>query len=243
MRNIKLTLEYDGTDFVGWQLQDNGRSVQGELERALRQMTQEEVRLIGAGRTDAGVHARGQVANFRTASLLGVDQLRKGINGLAGEDVRVLSAEEVDESFHARFSARERCYKYTIIQNPHPILRRTSWLVSYPLEGELLERCCREILGKKDFRSFCKNGEANENTICQVRKASWELSGDILTFEIAADRFVHGMVRALVGTMIDVARGYLDFDGFLRIIEARDRSSAGQNAPAHGLVLESVRYE
>ena len=242
MRNIKFLLEYDGTDFVGWQLQDNGRSVQGELEDALKQVTQQEVRVIGAGRTDAGVHARGQVANFQTESLLGAEQVKMGANALLTDEVRVLRAEEVPMDFHARHSAKERRYQYMIIQSQHPLLRRTSWLVGYSLEKGLLDRCSLEIQGKIDFRSFCKNEEQKENTICSVVSAFWGQEGDVLKFEIAADRFLHGMVRALVGTMVEVARGYLDFEEFLKIIEARDRTRGGPSAPAQGLVLESVLY-
>jgi tRNA pseudouridine38-40 synthase len=242
MRNIKLLLEYDGTDFVGWQIQDNGRSVQGELEHALGEVTQAEVRVIGAGRTDAGVHARGQVAHFHTASDLSAEQLKRGANALIGEDVRVLDAQEVPLEFHARYSARRRSYLYVIVRQSHPLLRRTSWLVGYPMEKGLLDRCSRELLGQKDFRSFCKNGESNDNTVCTVLNAAWAEEGEILRFEISADRFVHGMVRALVGTMVDVARGYLDFEEFLEIIVAKDRTRAGTNAPPQGLVLETVLY-
>ena len=242
MRNIKFILEYDGTDFVGWQVQDNGRSVQGELEAALSQVTQQSVRGIGAGRTDAGVHARGQVASFRTDSALSAEQLKKGANALLSEEVRVLGVDEVPLDFDARRSARERRYRYTVLRSSHPLLRRTSWLVTYPFDGGLLDRCADRIKGKLDFRSFCKNGETKQNTFCTVVSAFWAEQGDILTFEIGADRFLHGMVRALVGTMVDVARGYLDFDEFLKIIVAQDRKEAGTSAPALGLVLESVLY-
>jgi tRNA pseudouridine38-40 synthase len=243
MRNIKFLLEYDGTDFVGWQIQENGRSVQGELENALAQVTQQSVRVVGAGRTDAGVHARGQVANFHTESALSAEQLRRGANALLPEEVRVLSAEEVALEFHARYSARLRCYHYTLVRRPHPLLRRTSWFVLYALEQALLDNCARAVCGRNDFRSFCRNGESKDNTVCTVRSAIWVKQDDILRFEITADRFLHGMVRALVGTMVDVGRGYLTFDEFLKIIDARDRTVAGTSAPAQGLVLESVSYE
>ena len=242
MRNIRFLLEYDGTDYVGWQIQDNGRSVQGELEKALAQLTQQSVRVVGAGRTDAGVHARGQVASFKTESVFGPDQLRNGANALLPDDVRVLGADAVAMDFHARYSARQRRYRYTIARVPHPLLRRYSWHCGYALDLGLLDSCAERMLGKHDFRSFCKNGAERESTSCTVAEAVWSEEGDVLTFEIAADRFLHGMVRALVGTMVDVARDHLSFDEFLRIIDARDRSAAGMSAPAQGLVLESVLY-
>jgi len=242
MQNIRFLLEYDGTEFVGWQIQNNGRSVQGELEKALAQLTQANVRVAGAGRTDAGVHARGQVASFKTDSLLNPDQLRSGANALLPEDVRVLSSEAVEMGFHARFSAKERRYVYTIVRGAHPLLRRYSWQCSYGLNLGLLEECAARILGKGDFRSFCKNGQERESTTCTVASAKWANEGDILRFEITADRFLHGMVRALVGTMVDVSRGHLSFEEFLRIIGAKDRCAAGMSAPAQGLVLDSVLY-
>lgn len=242
MRNIKLLLEYDGTEYVGWQIQDNGRSVQGELEHALSTVTQQPVRLIGAGRTDAGVHARGQVAHFHTESSLSAEQLKMGVNALVADDLRVLDAQEVSMEFHARYSAKQRNYEYTIIRKPHPLLRRVSWYVSYAMDMGAFLKCSEQLLGRRDFRSFCKNGDQRENTVCSVSTARWAEQGDILRFEIGADRFVHGMVRALVGTMIDVARGYLDFAEFLKIIQARDRKAAGTSAPAQGLVLQSVEY-
>ena len=242
MRNIRFLLEYDGSDYAGWQIQDNGRSVQGELEKALAQLTQEAVRVVGAGRTDAGVHARGQVASFKTESLLGPDQLRSGANALLPEDVRVLGADAVAMDFHARYSAKQRRYCYTIARAPHPLQRRYSWHCTYALDVNLLRSCAERISGKHDFRSFCKNSGERESTACTVATSGWTDEGDVLIFEIAADRFLYGMVRALVGTIVDVARGHLSFEEFLRIIEARDRSAAGMSAPAQGLVLDSVLY-
>lgn len=242
MRNIRFLIEYDGTDYVGWQVQDNGRSVQGELEKALAQLTRQTTRVVGAGRTDAGVHARGQVASFKTESIMGPDQLRSGANALLPDDVRVLGADAVPMDFHARYSAKQRRYRYTIVRVPHPLLRRYSWQCGYTLDTGLLSSCAERMLGTRDFRSFCKNGAQRESTTCTVATAGWTDEGDVLTFDIAADHFVYGMVRALVGTMVDVARGHLSFEEFLRIIDAKDRSAAGMSAPAQGLVLDAVLY-
>lgn len=241
-RNIKLTLEYDGTDFVGWQIQPNGRSVQGELENALAQLLQESVKTVGAGRTDAGVHARGQVANFRTNSTMGTHELQRGVNALLPADVVVLEVEEVPLEFHARYSAVARSYSYQIIRRPTALQRRFVWFVGYRLDHELLAVCAKSIVGERDFGSFAKTGSTENDRVCNVKHAQWVERNGLLIFEITANRFLYGMVRALVGTMIDVARGYTTLDEWNHILQVGQRSEAGMSAPAHGLFLDSVTY-
>jgi tRNA pseudouridine38-40 synthase len=260
MYSMKLTIEYDGTDFVGWQSQLNGRAVQDEIIRALRQILREDITLIGAGRTDSGVHARGQVASFRTGHDISTGRLYSGLNGVLPEDVRIRSVEKVGESFHARFDARQRRYSYRISLSPAAIDRRYSWYVKYPLERDVMEGAAVQIVGKFDFSAFCKNEAEVQNRVCEVVESGWTSSDGhptnsslqrppssicsegSLTYTIIADRFVHGMVRALVGTMVDIGRGYTPAGKFAEIMASRDRSAAGTAAPARGLCLEEVLY-
>lgn len=243
MRNIKLTLEYDGTDFVGWQFQSNGRSVQEELEKALQQILQAVIRVVGAGRTDSGVHARGQVANFMTEKEIETGVLVKGLNALLPKDIAVLGGEEVPEGFHARYSARGRRYRYYIAQRPTAIWRRYCWELSYKLDMDLMNRCTKLIEGEHDFTSFCKAQSEVNHHRCIVETARWVQSESLLEFEITANRFLHGMVRALVGTMVDVGRGYRPIQDLPSIMDARDRKAAGMAAPSKGLFLEEIFYE
>jgi tRNA pseudouridine38-40 synthase len=243
MRHLKMTLEYDGTGFVGWQTQANGRSVQEEIRKVLEQVTQESVNLIGAGRTDAGVHARGQVAAFRTGCTIGCGSLLGALNGLLPEDICVRSVEEAPEGFHPRYDARQRFYRYVLSLSPSAIHRRFQWYVKYDLNAQLMQSVAAEVTGDHDFESFCKAAAEVHHYRCTVVHSAWHQEGERLVYEVRANRFLHGMVRALVGTMVDMGRGYLPPDAFARILEARDRRKAGMAAPPHGLFLEEVSYE
>lgn len=242
MRNIKLTLEYDGTNFVGWQMQPNGRSVQEELEKGLQQILQEDCKTNAAGRTDSGVHARDQVVNFLTTSNVSITQLVKSLNGVLPEDVAVIGVEEVDEKFHARYSAKGRRYRYSISRKPTALARHYCWYLSYPLDLALMRQCIELIRGEHDFQSFCKVEADVDHYRCIVQAAEWKGRDANLEFDITANRFLHGMVRALVGTMVDVGRGYTSMEEFRKILDARDRRTAGMAAPAKGLFLEEVFY-
>lgn len=242
MRNIKLILEYDGTNYVGWQRQENGKSVQGEIEAVIYQVLQERVNIIGAGRTDAGVHARGQVANFQTQSTMMPEKLQAALNGLLPEDIRVLFTEEVPLDFHARYSAKERIYIYQITSKPSALFRHFAWHCAYALDVDLMNQTAKMILGSHDFQSFCKVKADVNHHQCNVGQSYWCNDNLFLRYTIAADRFLHGMVRALVGTMIDVGRGYITIDEFQRILECKSRNEAGMTAPAKGLILEQVIY-
>lgn len=242
-RTIKLTLEYDGTDFVGWQYQDNGRSVQEVVEKGLSQILQEHIRIVGAGRTDSGVHAKGQVASFRTESSLDSKSIARGLNGVFPPDVVVLAAEEAPDGFNARFDARSRRYEYFITTIPTAISRRFSWLVNYNLDCDVMARCVGEIRGFHDFESFCKIDSEVKHHDCTVLNASLLTPDEsTLVFDITADRFLHGMVRALVGTLIEIGRGHRPSDDLSRIMAARDRREAGMAAPPQGLFLAAVHY-
>ncbi|MEN3039064.1 MAG: tRNA pseudouridine(38-40) synthase TruA [Candidatus Kryptonium sp.] len=242
MRNIKLLIEYDGTNFVGWQIQPNGRSVQGEIKKAIKQIIGEDVNLIGASRTDAGVHARGQVANFKCENEISTERLKKALNAILPDDIVIHKVEDVSLDFHARYDAVEKTYRYFITRSKVAIGRNYYWFLKYEVDFEKLERCAEIILGKFDFEVFSKKGTNVKNYTCNVRKASWKTDGEKLIFEITADRFLYGMVRGLVGTMIDVARGRIDFEIFKKILFEKFKDIEIMHAPACGLFLEEVKY-
>ncbi len=235
-------MEYDGTNFVGWQMQPNGRSVQEELEKGLRQILQEDCKTNAAGRTDSGVHARGQVANFLTTSNTSITKLLRSLNGVLPEDVAVLGGEEVDEKFHARYSAKARRYQYHISQKPTALRRYYSWEVGYPLDIAEMRRSVDLIRGEHDFQSFSKVEADVDHYRCIVQAAEWTERNSNVELDVIANRFLHGMVRALVGTMVDVGRGYTSLEQFTEILAARDRRAAGMAAPAKGLFLVEVLY-
>jgi len=243
MRAFKLIIEYDGTDFVGWQSQINGRAVQDEVSRVLRQIVQGEVNLIGSGRTDSGVHARGQVAGFRTASPISATKLLSALNGLLPRDICVHSVDEVSPAFNARFDARLRRYRYFITRKPSAVDRRFCWYVSSSLDIPLMQAVAQRCTGTHDFSAFCTHAHEVENRMCTVSRSGWSAEGFSLIYEIAADRFVHGMVRTLVGTMVDIGRGKIAGEEFDGILASGDRRRAGSAAPAKGLCLEEVGYE
>jgi tRNA pseudouridine38-40 synthase len=241
-RNIKLEIEYDGTDFHGWQIQPNLRTVQGELENGIQTIFNHQVKLTGSGRTDVGVHALGQVANFHTESGLDEKSILKALNGVLPCDILIKKAEEVGLQFNARFSAMSRSYRYRIFLGRTAVSRRYSWEVLYPLDMEKIMETTRLILREHDFSSFCVAESAKEDNTCRVISSQWERCGEELIFEIEANRFLHSMVRSLVGTLIEVGRGYYSIADFEEIMEARDRTKAGPTAPACGLYLMEVKY-
>ena len=241
-RNIKLEIEYDGTDFVGWQRQPNGRTVQGEIEYALKKIIQEEIGIVGAGRTDSGVHARGQIANFFTVNSMSIDDVHRALNGVLPEDIVIHSVEEMDEQFSARYSAKTREYRYYISKNPSAIERKYCWQTGYQLDIEKMNRVAASVLNVHDFRSFCKTDSVVEHHLCNMFESRWYLQNSKLIYIVRANRFLQGMVRTLVGTMVNVGRGYTSESEFNMIVEAKNRSKAGQAAPAKGLFLERVTY-
>jgi tRNA pseudouridine38-40 synthase len=241
-RNIKLIIEYDGTDFVGWQRQPNGRTVQEEIEKTLSTVTQEQITVVGAGRTDSGVHARGQAANFFTNSEMDLNDFRRALNGLLPEDIVIHSVESAANDFSARYSAVSREYRYFISQKPTAVDRKYCWHLRYRFDVEMMNRIARSIEGIHDFQAFSKTDTEVEHHRCEVFESSWKLENDMLTYTVRANRFLHGMVRALVGTMVNVGRGFTPESEFRVIMESKNRSSAGQAAPAKGLFLERVTY-
>jgi len=242
LRNIKLILEYDGTDFHGWQIQESARTVQGVLEQGLARLLGAAHRVIAASRTDAGAHARGQVVSFLTRSLMPATKVMAGLNALLPEDVVVRESTEVALDFNARRDAKSRRYSYTIIVGPSALHRRSAWSLRSPLKLSVIEETCRGIIGVNDFRAFSGIPEAGESTVCTVIQNSWRERPMGYVFEIEADRFVRHMVRTLVGTMARVGQGKLDAGEFVDALRTRARPKLAFTAPARGLCLEAVRY-
>ncbi len=243
-RTIKLTLEYDGTDFVGWQYQRNGRSVQEVVERGLSRILQESVRVVGAGRTDAGVHAKGQVASFESESSVHCERIVRGLNGVFPDDVVALCAEEMPAGFNARYDAELRRYRYCISCRPTAISRRVSWVVGYQLDFDLMNDCLDSLRGEHDFESFCRSEAEVKHYRCHVHEAILTRTDDaMLVFEISANRFLHGMVRTIVGTLVEIGRGHRPAGDLEVIMASKDRRRAGMAAPPQGLFLVEVKYK
>ena len=256
MRNIKLVLEYDGTNYHGWQTQPNLPTIQDTVENALAKLTKTPIHIIGAGRTDSGVHAEGQVANFHTTSQMSLVAFQKGLNATQPRDIVVCSATEVPAAFHARFSATSRRYRYAILNREYPsaLSCQTSYFFPTEIDVGKLNDLCQLLIGKRDFSSFQKTGSDRINPVCEIYEADWWQKEPYIYFEIEADSFLRGMVRAIVGTVLAFNRKFLLASGtkntkcedakmeLCRILEAKDRSAAGMSVPAHGLSLIKVRY-
>jgi tRNA pseudouridine38-40 synthase len=231
---------YDGTGYAGFQVQPNAPTVQGELERALSGVCDEAVKVTGAGRTDAGVHASGQVIDFRTATALDGVTIGRGVNALLPDDIAVSALEPAGEDFHARFSATGRTYEYRIRHAPErdPLERRRELHIAGALDVAAMRDASARLVGRKDFSSFA----AGPGGVRAVRSATWCEDGRRLRFEITADAFLRGMVRGIVGTLLRVGRGKIDVATFETIVAANDRAMAGPSAPASGLCLIAVDY-
>ena len=244
MRNIKLTIEYEGAPYLGWQRQPQGMTIQQALEETLGKITGAMPQVVGASRTDAGVHARGQVASFRTDSEMPVDRLLGALNALLPRDIAVLAVEEMPEDFHARFSASSKLYHYTIWNaRVRPGLDRNwCWHMRWAVNLELMQEASAALLGRRDFAAFQSANAQSETTVRTVHRADWQRCDPRLTFAIEADAFLYNMVRALVGTLVDVGREKISVSEFRQILDSGDRTLAGRTAPARGLCLMCVRY-
>ena len=234
---------YDGTAYHGWQIQPNGNSVQAELQRALSTLLREEISVTGAGRTDAGVHARQMVAHFDFSEAIDLEQLAYKLNRILPCDIAVDRVELVDDDMHARFSATSRTYHYYIHTKKDPFSRPYSTELHYHLDFDKMNEAGRILMTYNDFGAFCKSHSDVKTTLCRVTKAEWvQTSETSWYFEITANRFLRNMVRAVVGTLIDVGRGRLTLDDFRKVIEGKRRSEAGESMPANALFLENIRY-
>ena len=244
-RLIRLDLQYDGTDFVGWQIQKQGRSVQGELARALRAFLQEDIVPVAAGRTDAGTHAGGQVAHFRTASTHSTDVVVRALNSLLPDDVAVSSARDAAPDFHARYSAVSKRYRYRISTTKSPLERRFVWSLHRPLDLDAMVRASSLLEGVHEFQAFCNCDPVPASFTCNVLDTGWKSGDSEFVFEIAANRFLRHMVRIIVGTLTEIAQGRRDSEDITRLLSpttGADRREAGPTAPAHGLCLIRVNY-
>ncbi len=240
----KLTFEYDGTDFNGWQKQPEGRTVQGVIEKALSTFYQEEISIVGQGRTDSGVHAKGQVAHANLPPSYSISRLHRALSGLLPKDVALQYAKKVDENFHARFHAKSRRYQYLVLEKPSPIQRNYSWQTFKPISFSLLRDCAEAICGEHDFINFCiPPDEPEMTTICTIKKSSWKKDGHSLIYDIEGNRFLRHLVRRLVGTMIHVADGRITQQQFYDLLSGIETKRKGHAAPAKGLTLIGVSYE
>lgn len=242
-RRWKLTLEYDGSGFAGWQKQPSGRTVQGELENALEQFCRQKIDVTGQGRTDRGVHAESQAAHADLPAQVEGERLLSAMRGLLPPDLAVIAAEPVPSSFHARFDARSRRYRYQVAARPTPIHRSRCWVFEEEMDEELLKRCAELLPGEHNFVNFARvDNRPDEEYRCTIRLAEWYRSDPFLCFRISGNRFLRHMVRRLVGTMVHVASGRFEPDQFAQLLEGARSGRKGYSAPAGGLFLETVEY-
>lgn len=238
-----IQLSYDGAAYHGWQKQPNARSVQQTLQEALSMLLQTDIEVVGAGRTDAGVSARMMVAHFETSKACDNEQLVYKLNKLLPHDIAVQRIWEVSDEMHARFSATSRTYHYYIHTRKDPFVRQYSWLVTFPLDFARMNEAASRLADFDDFTSFSKVNTDTKTNLCNVTEARWTQEGEnTWRFTITANRFLRNMVRAIVGTLIEVGRGRMTVDEFCQVIEQRNRCSAGDSVPGHALFLVDVSY-
>ena len=244
MYNYKIIVEYDGTNFVGWQQQENGKSIQAALQEAAFKLSGEKVTIFGAGRTDAGVHAYGQVASFTINKKIETDVIRDGLNQhLRPHPISVQKAELVDSKFHARFSAIKRWYEYKIINRRPPLTIDTNraWCVYKKINVEKIKTESSSFLGKHDLNAFRSAHCQSKNSIKTIEDIHIKHEGEKIIFNVCAKSFLHSQVRIMVGTLVDIAKGNID-KTIIDIINSKNREIAGQTAPAHGLYLKKIYY-
>lgn len=259
MRNIRITLEYDGSAYAGWQIQKTHKdvcrscrrvkprirkSIQGIIEKVLRQITGEEIRLFGSGRTDAGVHAKAQVANFKTNSKIPLDKLRLALNSLLPDTIVVTAADEVSPGFHSRFSAKSKIYRYTILNRAYPsaIIGKFVYFYPHKLSLKLMRSEAKALIGKHDFKSFKASEKKERSCVRTIKRLTIARHKHLIYIDIEANGFVYNMARNIVGTFIEAGRGRLPEGGIKAILDMRNRRLAGPTAPAKGLCLQRVNY-
>lgn len=243
-RRIRLTVAYDGTDYCGWQVQPNGITVEEVLDKALSRLTGEDVRVVGASRTDAGVHARGNVAVFDTCSTIPPERFACAVNPLLPEDVAVVRSDEVPADWHPRYRDSVKTYEYRILNReaPDPILRKYVWHVTFPLDLEQMKKAASCLVGEHDFRSFCSIHTGVKTTVRTVFRLDVEQTGDLITIRISGNGFLYNMVRIIAGTLAEVGRGFRSPESVKEMLDAKERTRAGATAPAQGLILKEIDY-
>lgn len=244
IRRIKLVIEYDGSDFHGWQVQENAHSVQGEVERAIYKITGEKTRVTGASRTDTGVHAFGQVAHFDTASKIPPDKFAVVLNTVLPPEVSVISSEEVPANFHARFSSCGKIYEYRVLNRPirSPILAKRAWHIREPLDLEAMQLAAPKFIGKHDFSSFCASGHSVITFERIITASGWQRDGECLVYRVSGNGFLYNMVRIMTGTMVEIGLKKRPPEDIDALLDEKNRNKAGITAPPQGLYLVKVHY-
>ncbi|NER10635.1 tRNA pseudouridine38-40 synthase [Muriicola jejuensis] len=237
-----IEFAYDGKAYHGWQRQPDARSVQQTMEEAMSTLWRADIRLVGAGRTDAGVHARQLFAHFDMEQPLEKDEAVRRLNAFLPEDISVEAIYKVVPNAHARFDALERTYEYVVVQKKDPFMHDWAHLIHLPLDLEAMNHACAELLKHTDFECFSKSNTDVKTYVCHLKEAHWSREGARLVFRITADRFLRNMVRAIVGTLLDVGLGKSDVENVNSIIKSRDRGEAGVSVPAKGLYLTKILY-
>lgn len=245
MRRIALIIEYDGTNYVGWQVQPNGIAVQQAIDDAFEKLIGERPVLHASGRTDSGVHARAQVAHFDTDCGIPADKFCYALNTRLPDDIRIKASLEVPADFHARFDVKEKHYVYTINNAPHAsaFTRNTALHIHYPLDLNRLNEAASLFLGEHDFNAFRSTGSKAANTVRTIYASEWTKEGQMLKYHVAGSGFLYNMVRIMVGTMIRIGQGFEEPETIDEALNAAERSFAGDTAPAHGLMLYRVKYD
>ncbi len=245
MRRIKLTIAYDGTNYCGWQVQPNGITIEEVINKALKKLTGENIQVIGASRTDSGVHAMGNVAVFDTETTIPAEKIAMALNQRLPEDIVIVQSEEVPLDFHPRYCDCSKTYEYHIINTriPMPTKRLTNYFVSYTLDIDKMRQAASYLIGEHDFVSFCNIRTDVENTVRTIQELDIITNGDEITIRITGNGFLYNMVRIIVGTLVRVGRGFYGPEKVKEILEARDRKAAGVTAPAHGLILTKIEYK
>ncbi|KAB3528858.1 tRNA pseudouridine(38-40) synthase TruA [Alkaliphilus serpentinus] len=244
MRNVKIIIEYDGTNFSGWQQQPNGRTVQEEVVKALRKVTGEDIKVNGSGRTDAGVHAKGQVANFLTESSIPTPRIPLALNSLLPEDISILEATDVADDFHSRYSVIGKRYYYQVLHgcNRRPLLRNYSYHISKGLDLKLMKEASQLFIGEHDFKAFMSSGSSVTNTVRKINKIDFIEDHNLVKMIFSGNGFLYNMVRIMVGTLIEVGLNKRPLEGIVEALETGDRNLAGPTAPPQGLYLDKVFY-
>ena len=244
MRNIKLTIEYDGKDFNGWQKQPKKLNIQGEIELAIKLITGETVDLTASGRTDAGVHALGQVANFKTESTIPIDKFAYAINSKLKQSIRVLKAEEVSERFHSRYNCKQKTYRYIInnTQQGTAIYRKQEYHISNKLDVKKMKEAAKYFVGEHDFKAFKASGTSSKSSVRKIYDVNIYEKENRIVMEFTGNGFLYNMVRILSGTLVEVGMGKIDPEQIPEIINSKDRTKAGKTLPPYGLYLVKVEY-
>lgn len=242
MNNYKLIIQYDGTDYCGWQIQSGSKTIQQTITDAIEIITKEKVNLIGSGRTDSGVHALGQTANFRIEQKIDIYKFKYSLNSILPFDISIIEMEKVPEDFHARFDAKRRTYIYLITKFKSPFFRKYSYHYHGDLNLTELNKISNYFLGDKDFTSFSKKNDDIENKQCEVFDAKWNERDNLIIFKIIANRFLHGMARTITGTILKAADSDNAEQFINNIFNAKNREAASMAVPAHGLFLHKVEY-